>query len=235
MSLDRITPCCLSRPAISVNRPALPLGVDDVRRAHPGDRAGLVDTVATAFAHDPAWTFLLGADYGRLAPRFAGALFDTRVDSGGVWVTSDLAAVAMWEELGEEKGPALDHRELWEAYRAEAGATAWERLCEYERAIDVARPAPPYRYLGVLATRPDRQGEGLATAVMAPVLECADREGVDCFLETSTMRNRLFYERRGFTEAVDLHIESGPRTWWLRRAPTPPHERSFFSRPMERR
>jgi hypothetical protein len=74
-SLDGITPCCLSRPAMSVNRPALRLGVDDVRRAHPGDRAALVDIVAVAFAHDPAWTFLLGADYGRLAPRFAGALF----------------------------------------------------------------------------------------------------------------------------------------------------------------
>ena len=185
----------------------------------------MVDVVAAAFAHDPAWTFLLGTDYDRLAPRFAGVLFDTRVGSGSVWVTSDRAAVAMWEEPvgpGQESVPAVDalgadHRELWKAYRTVAGEPAWERLCEYERAIDVARPATPYRYLGVLATRPDRQGEGLATAVMAPEIERADRAGVDCCLETSTTRNRQFYERRGFTEAVDLHIASGPPTWWLTR------------------
>ncbi len=190
----------------------------------------MVDAVAAAFAHDPAWTFLLGTDYDRLAPLFAGVLFDTRVGSGGVWVTSDRTAVAMWEELGEpgeENVPSVDvptvdvdgadHRELWLAYRAAAGAPAWERLCEYERAIDVARPATPYRYLGVLATVPERQGEGLATAVLAPEIERADRDGVDCCLETSTMANRRFYEKRGFTAAVELHIASGPPTWWLRR------------------
>ena len=199
--------------------------MDDVRRANRADRAAVVDAVAAAFARDPAWTFLLGTDYDRLAPLFAGVLFDTRVVSGGVWVTGDRAAVAMWEEFGEpgdRSVPALEgdgagHRELWLTYRAVAGAPAWERLCEYERAIDAARPATPYRYLGVLATRPDRQGAGLATAVMAPEIERADRDGVDCCLETSTMSNRLFYEKRGFTGAVDLHIASGPPTWWLRR------------------
>ena len=59
--------------------------------------------VAAAFAHDPAWAFLLGADYDRLAPAFACALFDTRVASGSVWVSTDLAAVAMWEGLGADK------------------------------------------------------------------------------------------------------------------------------------
>lgn len=206
-------------------RARLPLGVEEVRRADRDDRAAVIEVVAAAFARDPAWTFLLGTDYDRLAPLFAGVLFDIRVGSGGVWVTSDRAAVAMWEELGDPgeqdvptiDGDGADLRELWKRYRGAADAPAWERLCEYERAIDAARPATPYRYLGVLATLPDRQGEGLATAVMAPEIERADRDGVDCFLETSTMRNRLFYEKRGFTGVVELHIASGPATWWLRR------------------
>jgi hypothetical protein len=54
---------------------------------------------------------------------------------------------------------------------------------------------------------------------MAPVLVEADRRGIDCCLETSTVANRRFYERRGFTQVTPLHIEGGPPTWWLRRSP----------------
>ncbi len=174
-------------------------------------------SAAAAFADDPAWSFLYGDDYERLAPHFAGALFDLRVGAGDVWVTGDLAATAMWEPPGAHRAPS-DHAEhVWDAYRAVAGEAAWERLTEYERAIDAVRPDTPYWYLGVLATRPDRQGQGLASALLAPILERADGDGIDCCLETSTARNRAFYERRGFTEATDLDIASGPPTWWLRR------------------
>jgi GNAT superfamily N-acetyltransferase len=194
--------------------------VDVVRQAGPDDRAAVIANVAAAFAGDPAWSFLLDDAYDRLAPEFAGALFDTRVLAGGVWVTSDLAAVAMWEPMGGET--VAGAAPIWEAYRAVVDEPAWARLVEYERAVDAARPGSPYWYLGVLATRPDRHREGLATAVMAPVLARADREGLDCCLETSSSANLRFYERRGFTDPTAVHIRSGPPTWWLRRPPLGP-------------
>jgi GNAT superfamily N-acetyltransferase len=193
--------------------------VDGVRLAHLGDRVALTVNVAAAFAHDPAWAFFLGADYDRLAPVFAGALFDTRVGSGSVWVSTDLAAVAMWEKFGGDNVHAVEAEQVWKEYRAVVGSPTSDRLAEYERALDEVRPSSPYWYLGVLATRPDRQGEGLATAVMTPVLDRADRDGVDCCLETSTIANRAFYQRRGFTHVTTVHIGSGPPTWWLRRPP----------------
>jgi GNAT superfamily N-acetyltransferase len=70
-----------------------------------------------------------------------------------------------------------------------------------------------------LATRPERQRVGLATAVTAPILREADRLGIACCLETSTEVNRRFYERRGFTQATAIALPGGPATWWLRRAP----------------
>jgi len=125
----------------------------------------------------------------------------------------------MWESPGARQRRSTRSQNIWAAYRAEAGAPAWQRLTEYDHAVDAVRPATPHWYLGVLATRPDRQGEGLATAVMAPVLERADADGIDCFLETSRPGNRAFYERRGFTDVADVPMVSGPPTWWLRRAP----------------
>jgi GNAT superfamily N-acetyltransferase len=101
-----------------------------------------------------------------------------------------------------------------------AGEEAWDRLASYNDALAAVCPADPYWYLGVLATHPARQGEGLATAVLTPILDEADRLGIACCLETSTMKNRRFYERRGFTHATEIILPGGPPTWWLRRAPT---------------
>jgi GNAT superfamily N-acetyltransferase len=161
---------------------------------------------------------MMGEQYERLAPKFAGRLFDLRVGSGNVWVSDDLASVAMWE------GPSSGHDSsrladaAWERYRAEAGPRVFERLLAYERGIDAVAAPGPYWYLGVLATAPERQREGLASAVLEPVLAEADRSAVACCLETSTEDNRRFYERRGFTDAIDVPIPGAPQTWWLRRA-----------------
>lgn len=112
----------------------------------------------------------------------------------------------------------------WARYVSLAGEEAHERLVAYKTALAAVCPADPYWYLGVLATHPARQGEGLATAALAPVLNEADRLGVACCLETSTEANRRFYERRGFLEPTEVVIPAGPPTWWLCRAPTPPEQ-----------
>ena len=44
-------------------------------------------------------------------------------------------------------------------------------------------------YLGVLATDPDRQRQGLASAAIAPVLERADHDRVTTYLETGAPEN----------------------------------------------
>ncbi len=179
----------------------------------------MVALVASAFAEDPAWGFLMQDEYERLAARFAGALFDLRVDRGNVWVSGDLATVAMWDSPGGGDDEPERAEEVWAHYRAVAGEQAFKRLIAYNDALAAASPADAYWYLGVLATHPERRGEGLATAVLGPVLDEADRGGLACCLETSTEANRRFYEHRGFTEPTEVLVPDGPPTWWLRRPP----------------
>ena len=194
-----------------------------VRRAVPSERSAVAAMVAAAFASDPAWTFIFAGDYERLAEPFAMALFDVRVNSHDVWVTDDLAAVAMWDSPAKRGESQHYAEEVWGRYRATSGAEAYRRLTAYNDAVmTVATAAGEYWYLGVLATHPERRREGLASAVLAPVLEEADRNGIVCCLETSTEENRRFYERRGFTPASDVLVPGGPSTWWLRRAPSSP-------------
>lgn len=56
---------------------------------------------------------------------------------------------------------------------------------------------------------PSAKGRGLGSAVLAPVLDKADAEGVPCYLENSNPRNTPFYTRLGFVE-VNRVPYSGP-------------------------
>ena len=145
-----------------------------IRRAQSQDRDGVVATIAAASAQDPGWAVILGEDYGRLAADFAGTLFDARVAGKTVLVTDDLAGVAMWDPPGKGEGSAGagEYAEgVWARYRAIAGEEAWGRLASYDDAVATAVPAEPHWYLGVLATHPERRREGLAIALLSPILD----------------------------------------------------------------
>jgi ribosomal protein S18 acetylase RimI-like enzyme len=188
-----------------------------IRQALPADRLAVTETVAAAFARDPAWTYLLGEHYPRLAPEFAAALFDQRVGAGSVWVTADLDAVAMWEAPGTPARTGELDRETWASFHASADAPTRERLAAYDEAIHRARPSEPFWYLGVLATHPLRRRQGLAGALLTPVFELAAEQRLVCCLETSTNANRRFYEGRGYGVEREIALPGGPRTWWMRR------------------
>lgn len=191
--------------------------VATIRLARTDDRAAVVHTVLRAFDRDPAWLFMLGADYGRLAPLMAGALFDQRVGEGTVWVCDDGAAVAMWDAPGRHGSDDEERAAAWREFRDAAGPSGTESLGRYDAALFAVAPVEPHWYLGVLATDPDRWGSGLATSVIQAGLARADEDGLACCLETSTPSNRDFYRRRGFTQATPVPIDDGPPTWWMTR------------------
>ena len=109
-----------------------------IRRALSIDRAEVVETVTAAFAEDPAWGWLLGDEYERLAPAFVGALFDLRVASGTIWVSDDLATVAMWESPGAGDEHPQRAEQVWERYRAFAGERAHGRLVAYRDGLAIS-------------------------------------------------------------------------------------------------
>jgi GNAT superfamily N-acetyltransferase len=154
---------------------------------------------------------------------FARALLIPRIGRATAWITDDCTAVAMWDRRAIGEAADDDHDPQWMAFRSAVGEEIWSRLNAYDKALETVGPSPPFWYLGVLATHPDQQGRGLATAVLRPGLAAAEAEGWDCWLETSTPANKAFYSGRGFTEGVEVDVPGGPPTWWLRRpAPSAP-------------
>lgn len=186
-----------------------------VRLGTMADLDAVIDTVAQAFVDDPAWDYMCGVGNDVAARAFATLLYVGRVRRGTVWVADDGAAVSMWDRVDGSQHGGMD--DLWQGFRDAAGPEVVARVEAYDAAIKTLKPPAPFWYLGVLATHPDHQGRGLATAVMAPGLAQADDEGWDAWLETSKPANKSFYAGRGFTEVHPVEIPDGPPTWWIRR------------------
>ncbi len=194
----------------------------DVRRLEPAERDAALATVVAAFASDPLlrWVWPDDDRYTARATQLFGLLMDLRRAGGEVWAAGGGAAVAMWEPPGglyvrpaEDPWPAVQA-----TYRDEEKAR-WEA---FDGALAVPAGVPPYWYLGVLATDPERQGRGLGRAVTAPILAAADRGRAAAYLETATEANVGFYAKLGF--AVDREAtlpDGGPVCWLLRRDPKP--------------
>jgi GNAT superfamily N-acetyltransferase len=60
-------------------------------------------------------------------------------------------------------------------------------------------------YLSIIAVAPKAQGRGIGRRLLEPTLAEADAAGVDCYLETFTLRNLKFYERMGFVAKMTFH------------------------------
>jgi GNAT superfamily N-acetyltransferase len=112
-----------------------------------------------------------------------------------VWPAFDAIAAELHELSGD---------------RAEAGAAA-------EAESSRLRLREPHWFLLSMGTRPDRQRQGLGSAVLRPVLERAEIAQ----LETSSRENIAFYATLGFEVGDELRISGGgPQVWSLvRRRP----------------
>ena len=74
-------------------------------------------------------------------------------------------------------------------------------------------------YLSVLGTDPDRQGKGIGAALVQPVLDLCDAEGLGAYLESSKESNIPYYRRFGFEVSGELRFRGGPPIWPMWRDP----------------
>jgi GNAT superfamily N-acetyltransferase len=184
-----------------------------------------VDAVAAAsaraFYDDPLQVWALPDDASRLAKLEAMFALQTRVASLplGECYTDDSCSVAcFWAPPDRWQPPSDVVAEL--APLRDILAEGLSRFVLAMHAMHAVHPDEPHWYLQGLGTDPPRQGEGLASAVLEPVLAHCDRHGVPAYLESTKERNVAFYEHHGWhvTATIDLP-ENGPRLWQMWRDP----------------
>jgi len=138
------------------------------------------------------------------------------------YTTEDRAGVAIWLPPGYHNPPLLDALRLGPAMARLAG---WARVRSISNAVSELerrrhRHVPqPHYYLSALGVEPGRQGQGIGTALMRPVLDRCDRDHLPAYLETATDRNLPLYERHGFGVVEELTLPgAGVHGWLMRRA-----------------
>lgn len=188
----------------------------EMRLATVHDRPAVVETVVAAFDEDPAFRAFFGDndEFGELARRFAGYLFDRRVHRSSAWVGHDGGVAALWDRPDVPSSVSGDHAGL----TLDLGAEVQARLDEYDAAVHQALPDVPHWYLGILATHPERRGGGLGRRLAELGLAQALADRVPAFLETTNADNVRIYERTGWTVHAELADVLGLRVWVMRHA-----------------
>lgn len=191
------------RPPVTGLRPAT---IDD---------APVVARIAAAgFYDDPVMRWVFPDDavrLDRLRFIFAGLVDDMLPDRGVVHLGGD-ATVALWRDPTFEHGRTAADRasEVSDDEPMPFAADELERLVILGGTMAANHPHEPHWYLNVVSTVPERQGEGLGSAVLQPVLERCDAEATRAYLESTNPRNHTLYHRHGFVDAGEIQLRGGP-------------------------
>jgi ribosomal protein S18 acetylase RimI-like enzyme len=181
------------------------------------------DVLARAFRDDPAWTWLLPEDErrARLLPWLFRVGFE--VTAADVWSTvGPVRGAARWLPPGRPAmrvGPTL-RALVATPFRLGAATTPF---LAYGRSVEALRAevAPgPHWYLAGIGVDPAYQRAGVGSALIAPGVEAAAREGLPTVLLTNNEANLPFYERHGFVVVrEDDTPRGGPHAWAMVKAP----------------
>ncbi|MBA3328060.1 MAG: GNAT family N-acetyltransferase [Solirubrobacterales bacterium] len=192
-----------------------------VRRARPEDFEPLAATLARAFYDDPvtAWFYPDDARRMRHARRFFAIRMRQIAGQDEIYTTPEHSGGALWtlpDRWREDLRQALMLLPMLPVLLPRI-----VRSARAVREIERRHPAEPHFYLSVLGTDPDQQGGGIASALLAPVLERCDSDGLPAYLESSRESNVGFYARHGFEVTERMELPDGPPLWLMWRDPRP--------------
>ena len=187
----------------------------------PDDIPAVTLTLAKAFRYDPIKVHLAGGrdlTIDQVLP-FFDAFTRIQLPHGHVYTTPGCEAVSLWAPPGEWKVPLRSVFKYTPRFLKLYGTRFVSNLAVLTD-LEKLHPTDPHYYLEFVGTDPAHQGKGFGRALMEPMLERADREGVGMYLENSKEKNLAFYGRYGFEVRRTMqHRRNGPTMWLMWRDP----------------
>ncbi|WP_320069643.1 GNAT family N-acetyltransferase [Micromonospora sp. RTGN7] len=135
---------------------------------------------------------------------------------GQVHATADRAAVAVWfPQRGEEVPPPADYDT-----RLTAACGKWtERFRHLDELFADHHPHADHHHLAFLAVTPDRQGQGLGSALLRHHHAWLDANGIPGYLEASSETGRDLYARHGYRSREVFRLPDGTPFYPMWREP----------------
>jgi GNAT superfamily N-acetyltransferase len=193
-----------------------------IRLATRDDVPRIAEVLAHAFAADPPMRWVMGASphaERRLRPYFSALLARLHMARGEVWMSDEPLGAAAWVGPGGWPPPAaLELRLAPVLIRTFARHPL--RAAGAGRVSVRPHPAERHWFLDYIGVEATARGRGAGSALMRPVLDRCDAEGIGAFLNAGSERSRDLYARHGFevTRRVELP-RGGPPLWSMWRAP----------------
>jgi GNAT superfamily N-acetyltransferase len=184
-----------------------------VIRAAAADLDTLSNLITSAFSDlDPSrWLISDPGERRLILPGYFRILLGHTLAAGLIHATADRAACALWLPAGPGTPPPPADYDTRLA--AITGSKA-DQFRAFDTALEARHPATiPHWHLAILAVRPDRQGQGLGTALLDTQHAVLDRDGIPAYLEASDQRTRRYYQARGYTDhpGPPIQLPHGPQ------------------------
>jgi GNAT superfamily N-acetyltransferase len=193
-----------------------------VRRATVADTRPLAEMLMRAFLDDPvaAWAFPPQRLRPRALERFQATRLRQLLAHDEVWTAEDHSCAALWAPPERWKSTLREDAQLGPCFAHPRLLGRMPLVTAGWLGLEKGHPrTPPHYYLAVLGTDPARQGQGLGSLLLGPVLAQCDSDGVGAYLESSKERNVDFYARHGFRVLEEVRLLRGPTMWKMWRDP----------------
>jgi len=167
----------------------------EIRTVDKTQSQAVIDVLTLAFGSDPLarYVFPKPSDYLYWQPRLAGAMCDQGLDHGGVKMTAENDAAAIWLPPGVEPDREAFAQMNIPPLSSDAAASQ-----HFRARIRGYHPDTPHWYLWMIGVDPRLRGKGLGSALLHHTLRLCDATGQIAYLESSDPRNVPLYERHGF-------------------------------------
>ena len=191
-------------------------------RADQADTAILSQLIAEAFLDLAPSQWLIPDRTARQAifPAFFGMYVVHAMTRGIVYTTPDRTAAALWIP---STGPAEASEEYDEQLAQITGPWAG-RFVTFDQELTARHlTGVAHHHLAILAVRPDRQGQGIGTALLHAHHAALDQEGLAAYLEASDQRTRSLYLGHGYADYGGhlIQLPEGPSMYPMIREPRP--------------
>ncbi len=197
-------------------------GVVSLERA---DIKRAADVFKRSFTNDPMINYIYPVNEmsDKLSSSFFGGTVRYYFEYGLTIKTCDMDGLSIWIPPGKLKlnawGIIKSRLFVIPIRLGRAGFKRQNILMDLTKKLHIKYAGCPHYYLMVLAVDPAHQSKGLGSALMRPVLQKADEEGMPCYLEASNERAVPLYQRHGFKVMEEAQIPDGPVFWPMRREP----------------
>jgi ribosomal protein S18 acetylase RimI-like enzyme len=191
-----------------------------VTQAGPADAAVLSLVIADAFHDLPPAHWLIADPRARrkIFPAYFRIFVDHAMAAGIVHTTTDRAGVALWLSVSTD-GPRTPGDD-YDDRLAEVTGPWTRRFQAFDAELDRRHPTrTAHHHLAMLAVHPDRQGQGIGTALLRAHHVSLDQTGTPAYLEASSPRNRALYLSHGYAGPGPFHLpDGGPPMWPMTRS-----------------